>query len=70
MEEFVGALLIGMFAVWLAVMAAWVALALLVRILAWVIVYCVATAALGLVGNAIGGFYTTWRDLGSAFSEW
>ena len=63
MEEFVGALLIGMFAVWLAVMAAWVALALLVRILAWVIVYCVATAALGLVGGLLHGFVIPFQAL-------
>lgn len=56
MEEFVATLLVGMFAVWLAVMAAWVALALLVRILAWVVVYCAATAALGLVGGLLHGF--------------
>ena len=56
MEEFVGALLFGVFVVWLAVMAVWVALALLVRILAWVIVYCAATAALGLVGGLLHGF--------------
>ena len=56
MEEFVGALLFGVFVVWLAVMAVWVALALLVRILAWVVVYCVATAAAGLVGGLLHGF--------------
>ena len=56
MEEFVGALLFGVFVVWLAVMAVWVALALLVRIVAWVIVYCVATAAAGLVGGLLHGF--------------
>lgn len=56
MEEFVATLLVGMFVVWLAVMAAWVALALLVRILAWVVVYCAATAALGLVGGLLHGF--------------
>lgn len=56
MEEFVGALLFGVFVVWLAVMAAWVALALLVRIVAWVIVYFAATAALGLVGGLLHGF--------------
>jgi len=26
-------------------------------------------AALGLVGNAIGGFYTTWHDLGSVVTD-
>ena len=56
MEEFVGALLFGVFVVWLAVMAVWVALALLVRIVAWVIVYFAATAALGLVGGLLHGF--------------
>lgn len=56
MEEFVGALLFGVFVVWLVVMAAWVALALLVRIVAWVIVYFAATAALGLVGGLLHGF--------------
>ena len=56
MEEFVGALLFGVFVVWLAVMAVWVALALLVRIVAWVVVYCVATAAAGLVGGLLHGF--------------
>ena len=56
MEEFVGALLFGVFVVWLAVMAVWVALALLVRIVAWVIVYCAATAAAGLVGGLLHGF--------------
>ena len=55
MEEFVGALLFGVFVVWLVVMAAWVALALLVRIVAWVIVYFAATAALGLVGGLLHG---------------
>ena len=56
MEEFVGALLFGVFVVWLAVMAVWVALALLVRIVAWAIVYFAATAALGLVGGLLHGF--------------
>ena len=56
MEEFVGALLFGVFVVWLAVMAVWVALALLVRIVAWVIVYFAATAAAGLVGGLLHGF--------------
>lgn len=56
MEEFVGALLFGIFVAWLAVMAVWTVLALLVRILAWVVVYCVATAAAGLVGGLLHGF--------------
>lgn len=49
-------LAVAAFAIWLTVMAVWVALALLVRILAWVIVYCAATAALGLVGGLLHGF--------------
>ena len=56
MEEFVATLFIGIFVAWLAVMAVWTVLALLVRILAWVVVYCVATAAAGLVGGLLHGF--------------
>ena len=49
-------LAVAAFAIWLTVMAVWTAFALLVRILAWVIVYCAATAALGLVGGLLHGF--------------
>lgn len=40
------------------------------RVVAVLATAVLVAAALGLVGNAIGGFYTTWRDLGSAFTEW
>ena len=49
-------LVLAAFAIWLTVMAVWAAFALLVRILAWVVVYCAATAALGLVGGLLHGF--------------
>ena len=43
-------------AIYIAFMLTWIAIALLVRILAWVVVYCAATAVLGLVGGLLYGF--------------
>ena len=43
-------------AIYIAFMLTWIAIALLVRILAWVVVYCAATAVLGLVGGLLHGF--------------
>lgn len=55
MEAVIALALIAL-AIYIAFMVTWIAFALLVRILAWVVVYCAAAVAAGLVGGLLHGF--------------